>query len=193
MRNNNWTDLIFTRDRMKRFRLELSRNYYGINISEIGEMNEKTGEQTLNLSLPLKTTHIFIATHSNNFFNNRRVEESLQIPTHVSLTSSSTGFHTNPRDIRLDLKMKRFRCTLATHVPAILHGIRFAIVSIHMDDEVFPVHCRLSPPLLVEGKPFLDRTRSIFGAITRVGINIISLLLLLLYSRFKKEKERVFN
>lgn len=178
---------------MKRFRLELSRNYYGINISEIGEMNEKTGEQTLNLSLPLKTTHIFIATHSNNFFNNRRVEESLQIPTHVSLTSSSTGFHTNPRDIRLDLKMKRFRCTLATHVPAILHGIRFAIVSIHMDDEVFPVHCRLSPSSLVEGKPFLDRTRSIFGAITRVGINIISLLLLLLYSRFKKEKERVFN
>lgn len=141
---------------MKRFRLELSRNYYGINISEIGEMNEKTGEQTLNLSLPLKTTHIFIATHSNNFFNNRRVEESLQIPTHVSLTSSSTGFHTNPRDIRLDLKMKRFRCTLATHVPAILHGIRFAIVSIHMDDEVFPVHCRLSPLPLVEGKPFLD-------------------------------------
>ena len=36
-------------------------------------------------------------------------------------------------------------------------------------------------------------SRSIFGAITRVGINIISLLLLLLYSRFKKEKERVFN
>lgn len=143
-------------------------------------MNEETGEQTLNLSLPLKTTHIFIATHSNNFFNNQRVEESLQIPTHVSLTSSSTGFHTNPRDIRLDLKMKRFQCTLATHVLTILHGIRLAIVSIHMDDEVFPVHCRLFPPLLPRRREtVLDRTRSIFG--NYAGINIISLL-----TRFKK-------
>lgn len=149
-------------------------------------MNKKTGEQKLNLSLPFKTTHIFIATHSNNFFNNRRVEESLQIPTHVSLTSSSTGFHTNPRDIRLDLKMKRFQCTLATHVPAILHGIRFAIVSIHMDDEVFPVHCRLFPPL-AEGKPF-SIVLDLSLPITRVGINIISLL-----ARFKGEKKRVFN
>lgn len=149
-------------------------------------MNEKTGEQKLNLSLPFKTTHIFIATHSNNFFNNRRVEESLQIPTHVSLTSSSTGFHTNPRDIRLDLKMKRFQCTLATHVPAILHGIRFAIVSIHMDDEVFPVHCRLFPPL-AEGKPF-SIVLDLSLPITRVGINIISLLALK-----EKRKEYLIN
>lgn len=92
----------------------------------------------------------------------------LRCSIHVSLTSSST-FHTNLLDIRLNLKIKQFRCTIARS--SLLHGI-LAIVSIHMDDEVFPIDCWLATFLSFRRRVNRFAGSILSPTITRTRMNI---------------------